>query len=712
MTVPEKIGRYEIKSELGRGGFATVYRAYDPRFEREVAIKFLPPELIHSDPQFRMRFEREAKIIAQLEHPSIVPVYDVGEENYQPYFVMRYMNGGSLSERIKAKTFTIEEAVKVLDQIAPGLDEAHMKGIIHRDLKPANILFTNRGIAMISDFGIAKFSQGEAGSMTGSAIIGTPAYMAPEQASGESVDGRADIYALGVILYEMVTGKQPYHADTPLGLAIKHITEPVPRILEANPQLPSWMEMVISTAMAKNRDDRFSTAVELVETIKAFLRGEAPPDKANATIKASPFNKTASLKTVAVNKPTTVQHPQAEPQVGSSQPVKRRSPVLGIVAGLIVVAAVIGGGVYFLGGNLLKSGNEATVTVAAPTQNVQPAETTAPIVIQVTATSIPVTDTPTLEPTVTPTSGSNLPVIGGADKVAFLRSNDIWVANIDGSDPKKFTNDGLPKSNLQWLNDGKTIIYMTGKTIKSVNIVSEVEDVVLNYLSAEYFEGFSVSPDNKKVAISVNRELFIVPFDLVKLRFVTKRSALLEMEGCLFNEVPIKDIQWSDDGKQLAIEYIANVNKTFADAIRVVNVENCDTISTSTVDDFPPGRFQFPNEIVNFDWDGNLLFFLNTRVRNEGFGDLYFYSIYTHKADKFAPFEGNCCYRDATFSPDGSYVMFAFQDIRQGTDSQINLYYVPADSLSTQRTLEPILPKDFFSRRTDAPQPALRPAQP
>lgn len=137
-----------------------------------------------------MRFEREAKIIAQLEHPAIVPVYDAGEENNQPYFVMRYMNGGSLSERIKAKTFTIEETIKILEQLAPGLDEAHSKGIVHRDLKPANILFTNKNVPLISDFGFAKFSQGEAsGNMTGSAIIGTPAYMAPEQASGDGVDG-------------------------------------------------------------------------------------------------------------------------------------------------------------------------------------------------------------------------------------------------------------------------------------------------------------------------------------------------------------------------------------------------------------------------------------------------------------------------------------------------------------------------------------------
>ncbi len=689
MAIPEKIGRYEVKGELGRGGFATVYRAYDPRFEREVAIKFLPPELIHSDPQFRMRFEREAKIIAQLEHPAIVPVYDVGEENNQPYFVMLYMNGGSLSEQIKAKKkFSIEEAVRIIEQIAPGLDEAHSKGIVHRDLKPANILFTNKGVPLISDFGIAKFSQGEvSGNMTGSAIIGTPAYMAPEQASGDAIDGRADIYALGVILYEMVTGKQPYQADTPLGLAIKHITEPVPRILEANPNLPTWMEKVISTAMAKNRDERFSTAVELVETIKAFLRGERPPERtANITSKISPFNKTATIQ---------------------KQKPARRSLALAILFGVFALAALIGGGAYFMGEDLL-----SLIAVAPPptsTSSGPPADTPTPIIIQWTATPIP----PEATATATPESSSGLPVIGGADKIAFVRDNDIWVMNMDGSDRKQFTNDNLPKFNLQWLPDGKTLLYMSGKTVKTVNIETEVQEVIINYISAEYFEGFSVSPDAKKVAISVNRELFIVPYDLIKLRFATRRSALLEMNGCLFNKIPVKDIQWSDDGTRLAIEYVANKDGVHADAIRIVDVQNCEAMADSYSDEFPIGRFEFPDEIVNFDWDGDLLFFLNTNVRNNGFGDMVFYSAFTHRADPAAPYEGNCCYRDASFSPDSSHVIFAFQDIRLGSISPIGLYLIPSDSITTPRELEPLpLPDGFFTERDEAPHPILRPVQP
>src|SRR4030095_13554826 len=233
--------------------------------------KVLPGELLHADPQFRLRFEREAKIIAQLEHSAIVPVYDVGEANGQPYFVMRYMNGGSLSDRIKAGGLTMEDAYRILGTIAPGLDEAHSKSIVHRDIKPSNILFDKRDNPYISDFGIAKLSQAQAGNVTGSAIIGTPAYMAPEQAQGDEIDGRADIYALGIILYEMVTGRQPYEADTPMAVAIKHITDPVPHILTANPKLPQGMDTVIQKAMAKNREERFPTSKEMIDALYAVM---------------------------------------------------------------------------------------------------------------------------------------------------------------------------------------------------------------------------------------------------------------------------------------------------------------------------------------------------------------------------------------------------------------------------------------------------------
>jgi serine/threonine protein kinase len=250
MAIPEKIGRYVIKSELGRGGMATVYRAFDPSFDREVAIKVLPREMLH-DPQFRSRFEREIKLVAALEHPSIVPVYDVGEENEQPYFVMRYMPGGSLSNLIEQGKFSIQDTARIVEKIAQGLAYAHRKGVIHRDLKPDNILFDDNGEPFISDFGVAKFAEA-AGSLTGSGVIGTPAYMSPEQAQGGEIDGRSDVYGLGVMVYQMLTGQQPYSADTPMGVVVKHITDPVPEILKVMPDLPPEFDKIIKSAMAKD----------------------------------------------------------------------------------------------------------------------------------------------------------------------------------------------------------------------------------------------------------------------------------------------------------------------------------------------------------------------------------------------------------------------------------------------------------------------------
>jgi len=273
----DRIGRYEIKAELGRGGMATVFHAYDPRFKRDVAVKVLPREFLH-DLTFRERFEREAQTIATLEHQAIVPVYDFGEEEGQPYLVMRYMPGGSLADRLAHGALSTQEVTQILTRLAPALDKAHSQGIIHRDLKPANILFDDEGNPYLSDFGIAKLVEATA-ALTGSAIIGTPAYMSPEQAKGEEVDGRSDVYGLAVLLFEMLTGDLPYEADTPMGLAVKHITEPVPRILTVKPDLPFEIEAVMNKALAKEPDERFSTAGKMATSVTGVVQRQLERDK-------------------------------------------------------------------------------------------------------------------------------------------------------------------------------------------------------------------------------------------------------------------------------------------------------------------------------------------------------------------------------------------------------------------------------------------------
>jgi serine/threonine protein kinase len=266
--IPKTIGRYRIKAELGRGGMSTVYLAHDPRFERDVAIKLLPLELLHQ-PTFRRRFEREAKVVASLDHPAIVPVYDFGEEDGQPFLVMRFMTGGSLAERLKQGAISISESARIMAKLAPALDEVHVHGVIHRDLKPSNVLFDQRNEPYISDFGTAKLKYAHTKLTDTGGAVGTPAYMSPEQIQGEAeLDGRSDIYTLGVILFEMLTGKHPYQTNTPIAVAVKHMFEPVPNLQEMAPDLPTACQEVIVQAMAKQKEHRYRTAVDFANALE------------------------------------------------------------------------------------------------------------------------------------------------------------------------------------------------------------------------------------------------------------------------------------------------------------------------------------------------------------------------------------------------------------------------------------------------------------
>jgi serine/threonine-protein kinase len=702
---PEKIGIYEIKSELGRGGMATVYRGYDPRFEREVAVKVLPQELLHADPQFRLRFEREAKIVAQLEHSAIVPVYDVGEADGQPYFVMRYMSGGSLAERIKADVFTIDEAIQILGAIAPGLDEAHSKGIVHRDIKPSNILFDKRGNPYISDFGIAKLSQAQAGNVTGSAIIGTPAYMAPEQAQGIEVDGRADIYALGIILFEMLTGKQPYEADTPMAVAIKHITDPVPQIRQRNPKLPEGMETIIQKAMAKNKNDRFSTAVEMTNALREVARNittklATAPALANAV---PPVPPTVKAEAIAV-------------------PQKRAFNAMFVIVPVVAIAALAGGFFFFNGPRTPPPATEAPVNTST---SVPPVTETPTFVSEATAFPVVIESTntePAPLPTETPTETPPPSVTsrGGADKIAFVANNDIWLANVDGSELTQITADGGAKNDLQWLPDGELLIYISGLSVKSYNIETGVEDIVVNFPSASSFNAFRISNDGQQVMIAVNNEIFVVPFDIETMKDISKKSDLLALDHCIIPEgktksaLIVKEARWAKDDKLVAWLF---KGPTGSDLVSVLNIQDCTPATIDILDTFPGNRFNPPGfqggVMLDFDWDGFSQFIFNTVRRNSGWGELHIYNWETHRPTLTVnPIEKRCCYRDARWSPDGSYLLFAFQDEGLADAAQILLYYVPVGDIAAGANLTPIpLPEGFFKDRREAPQPALRPVQ-
>jgi serine/threonine protein kinase len=267
----QTIGNYEILGRVGKGGMATVYRARQVNMQRDVAIKIMSADLAE-DPQFVARFEREARVIANLQHPRILPVHDFGHEGELFYLVMRLVEGESLYHRLLQGPLPLLKASKYLGQIAEALDYAHAQGVVHRDLKPNNVLIDEWDNLYLMDFGLAKMLAATQSLTQTGTVLGTPAYMAPEQWRGGAVDSRTDVYALGVILYEMILGHTPFESDTPFTLMYKHINEAPPPLCESLPDLPQAVEDVIFKALAKDPAARYPSAGELAQTFAEVVR--------------------------------------------------------------------------------------------------------------------------------------------------------------------------------------------------------------------------------------------------------------------------------------------------------------------------------------------------------------------------------------------------------------------------------------------------------
>ncbi len=265
------IGRYEVDRELTQGGMGVIFLAKDPYIQRQVVVKVLMYK--HTlDDVYREFFQREAEVIAALEHPCIVPIYDFGWHGQQPYIVMRYMSGGSLDDRLQKGEIKLTEMAHILKRVSEALDSAHAAKIIHRDIKPSNILFDSTGEAFLSDFGIAK-SQTIADD-EGEWLVGTPAYMSPEQVKGDHVDGRSDIYALGVTLYRLLSGKLPFASDSTTALINMHVDLPIPDIRKVKANVPSVWQEVVAKAMAKDPNDRYSTASDFARDVTEVVSGK------------------------------------------------------------------------------------------------------------------------------------------------------------------------------------------------------------------------------------------------------------------------------------------------------------------------------------------------------------------------------------------------------------------------------------------------------
>lgn len=275
-----------IADLLGEGGMARVYRAHQTHLGRDVAIKVLPP-FYASDQNFVTRFKLEARSLAQLSHPNIVVIHDAGSEHGLLYIVMEYVSGGNLRDYM-AKSISLREVTRIIREVAGALSYAHQRGIVHRDVKPVNVLMDATHRAVLSDFGIAKVMATSAVVTRSGAGVGTPEYMSPEQCKGIQVDARADIYALGVMLYEMLTGHTPFEADNYTALAHSHIYEAAPLPTKWNPRISPAVQAVVMKALEKNPADRFQDAMDMAITLEQAAAAQAPLPAATPRITAGP----------------------------------------------------------------------------------------------------------------------------------------------------------------------------------------------------------------------------------------------------------------------------------------------------------------------------------------------------------------------------------------------------------------------------------------
>lgn len=370
MSDPKTIGRYEIVEELGHGAMGAVFLARDPSMDRTVALKTILSGVLASEQgdEFRQRFYREARAAGALAHPGIVPVFDVGEHDGVPFLVMEFVQGKTLADAMKkGDRLSMDRVCEIGQQIAEALGYAHRKGVIHRDIKPANILLTSRethGVERprITDFGVAKLAAGEI--TTTGQMLGTPAFMPPEQFTGAPIDGRTDLFSLGVILYWMATGEQPFPGETMTTVSYKIVhTDPIPPA-KLNPVIPAQLDKLIVKCLAKSPADRYQSGEELAQALAEVRAGASPGSMKTTVPQAS--SAAADVEATLDPTPSLRPAPAAAPpkKAAASLSPKKRSAFVPILAASVLVAAAAAAGGWFL----LQKHNQSSVQQPAPPQ--------------------------------------------------------------------------------------------------------------------------------------------------------------------------------------------------------------------------------------------------------------------------------------------------------------------------------------------------------
>ncbi len=421
-----KLGKYEIIERLGRGGMAEVYRAYHASLDRFVAIKVLHAFLA-DDPEFKGRFEKEAKHIARLKHANIVQVYDFENDpdNESYYMVMELIQGPTLKEVLtdlqsRHELMPLKEALRIVREAASALAYAHSQSMIHRDVKPANLMLDSDSRVVLTDFGIAKIVTGIQFTASGG-MVGTPAYMAPEQGLGEAGDERSDLYSLGVIMFQLVTGQLPFEGDTPIAVILRHVNDPVPSARALNPTMPESVDKIIHRLLAKDPDERYQTANDVIADLEKVERGQVvnfdqvvKVDRPHRPVPAEYETLDLSPRDRSTSRRSTLD--LARPSAGERLPEPQRRSVWPVLLLVVALIGIVSGIVAFAplqdGRSMLAVFIASSTPTATPTMTTTPTETLSPTNTFTPSLTPTETPTSTFTPTLTPTetfTASNTP---------------------------------------------------------------------------------------------------------------------------------------------------------------------------------------------------------------------------------------------------------------------------------------------------------------